>query len=355
MSTDAKTQPKRGGPWGVGHPVTAVLDQAMREQPQMSMIGTYQPPQRVERYGPDRAMRFPIAENAMLGMAVGMALTGRRVVVGVARVAFLYSAMDPLVNQATKWRYCSDGQFSVPLVVRAVTRGGENLGGQHEHVPHAQLSQIPGLVVAVPSSPNSVAGLMATALRHPDPVVLLESPHLFTPGWSERPETEATPDPIPFGVAKLVRGGGDLTLVGIGNTVALCLRAADQLAGLRYRCQVVDLRTAAPLDRDGVAEMARHTGAAVLVDEASRPCSLVGDLGFHLVASGAVPADRIYAITGASCPMPASPTLQAALLPRVADVVRAAAAVLDGGSPDRAHYLAEGGAAAVLDGVTGPR
>jgi pyruvate/2-oxoglutarate/acetoin dehydrogenase E1 component len=328
MSAESTKEQERSGVWGTGHPMTAVLDAAMRDQPMLSMMSTYQPQPRVDQYGADRAMRMPIAENAMLGMAVGMALTGRRVVVNVVRAAFLYSAMDPLVNQATKWRYTSDGQFSVPLVIRALTQGGENLGGQHEHVPHAALSQIPGLVVAVPSSPNSAAGLMASALVHPDPVILLESPRLFMPGWINEPETEPTAEPIPFGVARQVRAGGDLTLVGIGNTVATCLRAADDLAVLGYDCQVIDLRTAAPLDRDGVAEAARPTGGAVLVDEAPGPCSLVRDLGFHLVTSLAVPADRIRTITGALCPVPASPILQRAVLPGPHRVVRAAQSLL---------------------------
>lgn len=319
---------KRPGVWGVGHPVTAVLDAAMRENPALSMMSTFQPQHRVDQYGPDRVMRMPIAENAMLGMAVGLALTGRRVVVNVVRAAFLYSAMDPLVNEATKWRYSSDGQFSVPIVIRALTQGGENLGAQHEHIPHAALSQIPGLVVAVPATPNSAAGLMATALSHPDPVVMLESPGLFMDGWAKQPETEPGPDPIPFGVARQVRAGDDLTLVGIGSTVATCLRAADELAGQGFQCQVIDPRTAAPLDRDGVAGLARSTRGTIIVDEAPAPCSLVHDLGFHLLKRGAVAADRIRTVTGAPCPVPASPTLQRAILPGPWDVIQAALALL---------------------------
>lgn len=330
MTTSETTQPaKSGGIWGADHPMSAVLDQAMLDQPMLTLMCTFQRSWRVEAFGADRVMRMPIAENAMLGMAVGMALTGRRVVIDVARVAFLYSAMDPLVNEATKWRYSTNGQFSVPLIIRAVTQGGEYLGSQHEHLPHAALSQIPGLVVAVPASPNSAAGLLATALTYPDPVIILESPQLFMPGWASRPEPEPTADPIPFGVARKVRDGADVTLVGIGNTVAMCLRAADVLAARDVSCQVVDLRTAAPLDRDGVAALASRTGGAVLVDEAPVPCSLMRDLGFHLICSGSVPPDRVRTVAGALCPMPASPILQRALLPDEESVARAAMAVAE--------------------------
>jgi pyruvate/2-oxoglutarate/acetoin dehydrogenase E1 component len=327
-ATDTAKPHRSGGIWGAGHPVRAVLDQAMLDQPTLTLMCTFQREERVAQHGAHRVMRMPIAENAMLGMAVGMAMTGRRVVCDLSRVAFLYSAMDPLVNQATKWSYSSNGQFSVPLLIEAITQGGENLGSQHEHVPHAALSQVPGLVVAVPGSPNSAAGLIATALTYPDPVVVLESPRLFMPGWSDEPETEPNADPIPFGVAHQARSGDDVTLVGIGNSVAVCLRAADELAERGYGCQVIDLRTAAPLDREGVAELSAGTGGVVLVDEAPAPCSLVRDLGYHLITSGAVAPDRVRTVSGALCPMPASPTLQRALIPDPDRVVDTALALL---------------------------
>ncbi|MFI6225780.1 alpha-ketoacid dehydrogenase subunit beta [Micromonospora echinospora] len=319
------------------HPVGAAVRSALTEQPDLHMFCTYQQPDLIDLFGPDRMVRLPIAENAMVGMAVGMALVGRRVLVSIARVAFLFTAFDPLVNQATKWRYMSDGQFSVPLVIRGLTRGDEHLGAQHEHTAHSMLSQIPGLVVAVPSSPNSAAGLLATALRHPDPVVVLESPRLYTPDWADLPEPEATPAPLPFGVAGRALAGRDLTLVGIGNTVALCLRAARRLADHGLRCQVVDLRTAAPLDRDGTAGLVAGAGPVVLVDEEPRASSLLCDLGLHLVQVGAVEPDRLAFVCGAPVPAPASPVLLAPLLPTVDDVVGSALTLT------RRRYAATGG------------
>jgi pyruvate/2-oxoglutarate/acetoin dehydrogenase E1 component len=305
------------------HPASIALRTALDEQPDLAVLCTNHPMEHRELFGADRMIQLPIAENAMLGMATGMALAGRRVLVNVARAAFLFSAFDPLVNQATKWRYLTDGQFAVPLAVRALTRGGEHLGAQHEHTPHAMLAQIPGLVVAVPGSPNSAAGLLASALRHPDPVVVLESPALFAPGWESLPEPEPSQDPLPFGVPNRVTDGRDVTLVGIGNTVRTVLDAATALG---RRAQVIDLRTAAPLDIGRLAELVSATGNAVLVDEAQPSCSLMHSIAYQLVAAGAVTPDRLRVLSGVACPAPVSPRLQAGLAPTVNEVVEAALA-----------------------------
>jgi pyruvate/2-oxoglutarate/acetoin dehydrogenase E1 component len=312
------------------HPINVVFERAMDEQPELTYLATTRVAGWERTYGADRSVCMPISENAMMGIGVGLAMTGRRTVVDLARAAFLFTAMDPLVNQATKWRYLSDGQYSVPLLVLAITRCGENSGSQHEHVPHSMLCQVPGLVVAVPSSVNSAAGLMATALNHPDPVVIHETSRIFFPGWDTATDIEPTFDPIPFGLAHRVREGTDVTLVGIGNTVTDCLTAADQLAQRGISAQVVDLRTAAPLDRDGVALLASTTRAAVLVDEAIGACSLMNDLGLHLLTSGAVEPVGLRVVASDPCPIPASPTLQAVVLPSAADVAEAAADALDG-------------------------
>lgn len=310
------------------HPFNTVLVRSLREQPDLTVFCTHHPDAAVEAFGPDRMVRMPIAENAMLGMAVGMAATGRRVLVNIARSAFLFSAMDPLVNHAAKWTDMTGGQFDVPVVVLGLTMGGEHLGAQHEHVPHALLSQVPGLTVVVPGTPNTAAGLMATALTHPGPVVFLESPRLHADDWATLPETVPSADPLPFGVAHQAAPGRDLALVGIGNTVATCLAARRELLTNGYTCQVVDLRTAAPLDRAGVAALARQSAAALLVDETPPSCSLVADLAFHLVRTGTLPADRIDVLTASDSPMPVSASGRQDVLPGVDKVVTAALRLL---------------------------
>lgn len=310
------------------HPTSVVMRAALAENPELTVLATHHPPAVRAEFGDDRMVTLPIAENAMVGMATGMALAGRRVVVNIGRAAFLYTAMDPLVNQATKWRYMTNGQYQVPLTIRGLTQGGENLGAQHEHVPHALLSQVPGLVVAVPGSPNSAAGLLATALRHPDPVVMLESPRLYGPGWSSLAEPEATPLPLPFGVPNVIGDGRDVSLIGIGNTVRLAMKAAAALGQQRRSARVVDLRTAAPVDVDRLATIVGDTGCAVLVDEAPSACSLMHDLACRLMVLGAVQPDRIRVLGGAGCPAPVSPLLQERLGPTVESVVDAALTVV---------------------------
>jgi pyruvate/2-oxoglutarate/acetoin dehydrogenase E1 component len=310
------------------HPFNTVLLESLREQPDLTVFCTHHPDDAVAAFGPHRMTRMPIAENAMVGMAIGMAVTGRRVMVNIARAAFLFNAMDPLVNHAATWQHLTGGQFDVPLVVFGLTMGGENLGAQHEHVPHALLAQVPGLTVAVPGTPNTAAGLMATALTHPGPVVFLESPRLHADGWDTLPETITTVGPLPFGVAHQALPGRDLALVGIGNTVATCLAAREKLLGFGYECQVVDLRTAAPLDRAGVAALARESAAALLVDETPPACSLVADLAFHLVRSGTLAPEEIDVLTASDSPIPVSPRGQAEVLPGVTDVVTAALRLL---------------------------
>ncbi|WBB56665.1 transketolase C-terminal domain-containing protein [Verrucosispora sp. WMMD573] len=306
------------------HPAAEAIREAFDHQPALSHFSTYQQQDLIAEYGADRMVRMPIAENAMLGMALGMALVGRRVLFSVNRVAFLFSAFDQLVNQVATWRYMSDGQFCVPLVIRGLTRGGEQLGAQHEHVPYGMLSQIPGLVVAVPGSPNSLGGLLRTALRHPDPVVVLESPRLFTPTWAELPEPEPSTAALPFGVAGLARPGTDLTLIGIGNTVIESLLAARRLAEHGIQARVIDLRTTAPLDRDGAAAMVLPDRPVILVDEQPQTGSVLTEVAYHLVRTGVARAEHIELLTGAPIPAPVSAALLDGLLPDAARIVRTA-------------------------------
>lgn len=310
------------------HPASTALRDVLRDQPDLTVLCTHHPASVIETFGANRMVQLPITENAMIGMATGMALVGQRTLVNVGRMAFLYTALDPLVNQASKWRYMTNGQFNVPLAIRGLTRGGENLGAQHEHVSHSLLSQIPGVVVAVPSSPNSAAGLLRSALVHPDPVVLLESPRLYAPDWEGLPEPEPTSAPIPFGLAHRVTEGHDVTLVAIGNTVRTILAAAKVLSAHGRSVQIIDLRTAAPLDLDQLAELVSLTRSCVLVDEESGIGSLMHSVAYHLMSSGVIEPDRIRVLSGAPCPMPVSPELQAGLIPSVSTVVSAALGVM---------------------------
>jgi pyruvate/2-oxoglutarate/acetoin dehydrogenase E1 component len=308
----------------------ATLD-ALDTDPDLVWLCTWLPEDLVAEYGPERLRAMPIAENAMLGFAVGLAAAGLRPLVDIARAAFLFSAMDPLVNQATKLRYTTGGQYAVPLTVRALTRGGESLGAQHEHVPHAMLAQVPGLVVAVPSNELDAAGLLVTALTHPDPVVILESPAIFDDArdWAGRPVPA-----VPFGEAATVRHGDDLTVIGIGLAVRHALRAAEALAEDGIGVRVVDVRTVAPLDVPGLAAAAAATGRVLVVDEAPALCSAASESTARLLAAGAVPPSRIDQLNSLPVPAPFSPALQSAVFPGP-EAVRARVLALLGEGPVR--------------------
>jgi len=305
------------------------LAEALRRDPDLVYLCTWQSPKFVEEFGPERIRTMPIAENAMLNFAVGLAAAGLRPVVDLARAAFLFTAMDPLVNQATKLRYMTGGQYSVPLTVRAQTRAGESLGPQHEHVPYAMLAQIPGLVVAVPGSAQEAAGLLATALRHPDPVVIFESPVLLAeaPEWDGAPIAE-----LPFGRAHVTRPGTDLTIIAIGLAVRHSLQAAALLAQRGVSAMVVDVRTVAPLDVTGLAEAAAATGTVLVVDEATAPCSVASEITARLVTAQAVAPSRIRQLNALPVPSPFSPVLQREVFPGPESIELQALALLDGRS-----------------------
>ncbi|HEY0636137.1 MAG TPA: transketolase C-terminal domain-containing protein [Pseudonocardiaceae bacterium] len=299
--------------------------EALRRDPDLVWMCTWQPPVFVEEFGPERVRTMPISENATLDFAVGLAAVGLRPLVDLARAAFLFTAMDPLVNQATKLRYMTGGQYGVPLTIRAMTRGGESLGAQHEHVPYAMLAQIPGLVVAVPSTADEAAGLLSTALRYPDPVVIMESPALFAAARSWPGDTVPG---LPFGRANLVRDGRHLTIVAVGLAVRHSLAAAERLAGQGVEAAVVDVRTVAPLDVAGIAAAVGATGTALVVDEAPAPCSVASEIVARLVTGGAVAPGRIAQLNAAAVPAPFSPALQREVFPGPEAIERHALALL---------------------------
>jgi pyruvate/2-oxoglutarate/acetoin dehydrogenase E1 component len=304
----------------------AALVQALRRDSDLVYLCTWQPQVFVEEFGEDRIRSMPIAENAMLDFAVGLAAAGLRPAVDVGRAAFLFTAMDPLVNQATKLLYMTGGQYTVPLTVRAQTRGVESLGAQHEHVPYAMLAQVPGLVVAVPGSGPEAAGLLATALSYPDPVVILESPALLAdePDWTDGDVPE-----VPFGRVNVVRRGDDLTIVAIGLAVRHALEAAARLEGNGVGATVVDVRTVSPLDVAGIAEAAAATGRVLVVDEAPAPCSAASEIVARLLITEAVRPSGIRQLNALPVPAPFSRVLQREVFPGPDAIERHALALLD--------------------------
>lgn len=268
-------------------------------------------------FGSDRVRDTPISEAAMVGAAVGAALNGLRPIVDLNFIDFAFGAMDELVNQAAKIRYMWD--VGVPVVVRA-TSGVAFGGPQHNNQVEGWFANTPGLVVATPSSAADVRGLIKTALRGADPVVFLM--HKLLTG--ARGPVDPEGGPVPFGVANIVRPGGDVTIATYGIGVSRALTASEQLTASGIECEVVDLRTVWPLDLETVVSSVRKTGRLLVLSEATGPGSVgshvavaVGDAAFAYLDA---PVRHLGALHS---PIAHSPALMEMLVPQPDDVARA--------------------------------
>jgi pyruvate/2-oxoglutarate/acetoin dehydrogenase E1 component len=287
--------------------VDDALAQAMGEDPRIVVFGEDVPLLRrnlLVRFGPGRVRGTPISESAFVGAGVAAAMAGLRPVVELYMVDFLGVCADALLNHAAKVETFSGGSWTAPVVVRAPCSGGYGDGGQHEQSLWGWLAHIPGLSVAVPSTPADAGGLMLGALRHDGPVVFLE-PKLLSETWLEflgsggRKTVDydvpadgtrgAVPDrwePIPFGRAALRREGEDVTIVGVGVGVHRAIEAARILAGEGISADVLDLRTVSPLDRAAVAASVARTGRLLVVDEDYEAFGLSGELSAIVLEAG---------------------------------------------------------------------
>ena len=256
------------------------------------------------RFGPSRVLQAPISEAAFLAAGVGAAMAGLRPVVEIMMVDFIAVALDALLNQATKVRAFSGGKWNVPLVVRAACGGGYGDAGQHEQCLWGLLSGMPGIVVVVPSNPADAAGLMLSAIQCDDPVVFLEH-KLLSDYWLDylgkggretvsfdvpeagaRGEVPMPPEPVPIGKAKIAREGRDITMFGLGVSFHRCLEAAGEMENDGISAEVVDLRSACPLDRELILASARRTGRVLVVDEDYVGYGLSGEVAALLAEAG---------------------------------------------------------------------
>src|SRR5262245_42354102 len=277
-------------------------------------------------FGPQRVWDTPISEQAIVGAAMGAAMTGIRPVAEVMFSDFFAVCWDFVANEIPKVRYMTGGQVTVPLVVRTANGGGLGFGAQHSQAVENWAFTVPGLKIAAPSTPADVVGLMASAIRSDDPVVFFEHKGLFA---SKGPP--ARPDHVvPLGQAAIVRDGTDVTLVALASTVPVALGAADKLAQEGISAEVVDLRCLIPLDMRTVLDSVQHTSRLVVVEEnpyqggwGGTVVSIVADEGFEMLDA---PIRRV----AAECvPLPFADTLEDVVIPtvdKVTDVVRRLAA-----------------------------
>lgn len=251
----------------------------------------------LKRFGPKRIVDAPISEAGFLGMGIGASMLGIRPVMELMFWSFSYVAFDQLFNNAAAIRYMSGGLINCPIVVRGPANGGTNVGATHSHTPENLAANHPGLKVVCPSNAADAKGLMKTAIRDNDPVFVMENTILYNQEW-EVPEGDHT---VPLGKAKLLREGGDLSLIAHGRAAITALQAAEQLkADKGIDCDVLDLRSIRPLDEEAVIETVKKTGRAVLVEENKPFCGVDAQLS-HLIQERAfdyldAPTQRVSAI-----------------------------------------------------------
>lgn len=244
----------------------------------------------IDAFGPERVMDTPLAESAIVGMSIGMAIYGLRPVCEIQFSGFSYQAFHQLENHAARMRWRTQGRLSVPLVMRAPYGGGVRALEHHSESREAYWAHTPGLKVVIPSGPRNARALLVSAIRDPDPVIFYEPKALYRAFREEVPEAEET---MPLGRPQLVREGRDLTMIAYGALVRPALEAAEQLKDLDgIETEVIDLLTLAPLDQELLAASLRKTGRAVVVHEAPRSfgpgaeivCRLLEEAFYYLEA-----------------------------------------------------------------------
>lgn len=278
----------------------------------------------LDQFGPERVIDSPISEAGIAGIGVGAAITGMRPIVDIMFGDFTTLVMDQLVNQAAKTHYMSGGKLRVPMVLRTTLGASRRSAAQHSQSLHALFSHIPGLKVAMPATPYDAKGLMKSAIRDDNPVVIFEDKMLY----QERgpvPEREYT---LPLGQADVKRAGDDLTIVATSSMVYVALEAADNLASIGISAEVIDPRTTNPLDTEALVNSAKKTSRALIIDEGYQQYGVTGEFA-SVIADGAfyyldAPVKRIGAM---NVPVPFSPVMEDLTIPTAEFVVETAKAL----------------------------
>lgn len=278
-----------------------------------------------DHFGPDRVRDTPIAEAAIVGAAIGAALTGVRPVAELMTINFAFAAMDHIVNEAAKLHYMFGGQFVLPLVIRAVGGGGRQLGATHSQTPDAIFAHFPGLQVVAPGTPEDAKGLLKSAIRSDNPILFIEHATLYqTRG--DVPEGDFT---VPIGKSKVHRTGKDVTIVTYSKMLEISSRAADQLAKEGIEVEIVDLRTLRPLDMGPVLASFKKTNRAVIVEEGWRSYGVGSEIASRIYEEAFDYIDApIKRVAQKEVPLPYNRALEQMALPQVEDVIQAVKEVL---------------------------
>ena len=278
-----------------------------------------------DHFGAERVRDTPIAESAIIGAAIGSALTGLRPIAELMTINFAFAAMDHIVNEAAKLHYMFGGQFMLPLVIRAVTGGGRQLGATHSQTPDVIFAHFPGLKVVSPGTPEDAKGLLKAAIRSNDPVLFLEHATLY----QVRGEVPDGDYVIPIGKSKVQRPGKDVTIVTYSKGLEISLKAAEELAKEGVEAEIVDLRSLRPLDMDPVIESFKKTNRAVIVEEGWKSFGVGAEISSRIYEQAFDYVDApVQRVAQKEVPLPYNRTLEQSALPQVADVVAAVKEVL---------------------------
>jgi 2-oxoisovalerate dehydrogenase E1 component len=302
-----------------------------------------------QEFGARRMVDTPISEQGFTAAALGASATGARTIADLMFADFMFEAAGQIVLQAAKLRYMSNGQMNAPMIIRVGSGALRSAGPHHSGTYHSIWAHIPGLIVAMPATPADAKGLMKTALRASDPVVMLESKALF----SSRGEVPEGDHFVPFGVARIARAGSDLTIVSAGQLVHRALEAAERLAADGIQCEVIDLRTIMPLDVDTVAASLRKTHRLLIVDEGYAMCGVGAELG---QAMNELAFDELDAPVARlhTDPVvhPLAPALERAMLVDADKIATAARNVIAGRPPVPWHWRNNPGVAPAISAAT---
>jgi pyruvate/2-oxoglutarate/acetoin dehydrogenase E1 component len=272
----------------------------------------------VGEFGAVRIRNTPISEQAVLGSVIGASLTGLRPIMDFMFASFFYVAMDQIANQAARLSYMSGGQVNVPIVILAGVGPQGQAGSQHSESPHSLLMGVAGLKVVLPSTAADAKGLMASAIRDPNPVVFLMDISLS----GTRGEIPAGAASVPLGVADVKREGTDVTVVAIGSAVGKSLLAADELERKGVSVEVVDPRSLVPLDLETILTSVRKTGRLVVADPGRRTCGFAAEVAALVVDRAWDDLDAPpVRVTWPDVPVPYSPALEYACTVNADDVV----------------------------------
>ncbi len=313
------------------HAVNRALHEAMRADPDVLVLGEdvgvnggvfRATDGLLKEFGESRVLDTPLSETGIVGTAIGMALYGLKPVAEIQFLDFIYPAFDQIVSELAKFRYRSGGQYPCHVVIRTPYGGGIKGGLYHSQSTEAYFCHTAGLKVVIPSTPADAKGLLLTAIHDEDPVMFLEPKRIYRSVTGEVPEGDVR---VPFGKARLVREGHDVSLVAYGAMVPIVSEAAERLASEGVSAEVLDLRTLVPLDEPALLASVEKTGRAVIVHEAARFCGVGGELAAVLAEKAFYSLKAPVArVTGYDTPFPyALENLYLPTADRVAHAVRA--------------------------------